>query len=277
MRYIVDHDLHIHSKISPCSRDDRQCKEAILAYGLTNRFKLVGVTDHFWDLNVDYGDAPGWLDVGEERWRSILPLPQSKECRFLFGAEVDMNRHQTIGICERTLGMMDYTLISTGHLHLKNFVTDVSKFPRTPEFVKEYYLGRLKAFLAHEEYPFERMGMTHFHSCIIGEDKLVQTLGLFSDEELEELFADAARKGVGVELNAESIPNNPEVLEAVLRPYQIAKNQGCKFYLAGDAHHPEAFRITKEMFEHWVDLLGLQESDKWPFVTEQIEKLSAEN
>ena len=74
MRYQIDHDLHIHSQISPCSRDARQTKEAILAYGLTNHYKLLGVTDHFWDLQVDFGDAPGWTDVGEAKWAVLESL-----------------------------------------------------------------------------------------------------------------------------------------------------------------------------------------------------------
>ena len=269
MRYVIDHDLHIHSQISPCSRDDRQTTAAILAYGLTNGYRLVGVTDHFWDLNVDYGDAPGWLDVGNELWASVLPLPQSDKCRFLFGAEVDMNRRDTIGISLPTLKTMDYCLISTGHLHLSGFVTDPACFPRTPAFVKEYYLHRLQTLLTHTELPLRRMGMTHFTSCLIGSDKLAQTLALFSDDELAALFAKAAAVGMGVELNACALPADGSLLDDVLRPYQIAKNQGCGFYLASDAHHPEGFVNAKAAFEKWVDLLGLTETDKWEFVKEQ--------
>ena len=58
MKYQIDHDLHIHSQISPCSRDENQTKEAIFAYGMTLGLKLLCVTDHFWDLQVDFKGYP---------------------------------------------------------------------------------------------------------------------------------------------------------------------------------------------------------------------------
>ncbi len=41
MRYVLDHDLHIHTHLSPCSADDRQTPAAILAYGLSSGFRLL--------------------------------------------------------------------------------------------------------------------------------------------------------------------------------------------------------------------------------------------
>ena len=40
MRFVPDHDLHIHTQLSPCSRDARQTPEAILSYGITAGMKL---------------------------------------------------------------------------------------------------------------------------------------------------------------------------------------------------------------------------------------------
>lgn len=52
MRYVVDHDLHIHSRLSSCSRDPEQTCENILEYAKANDFKQVCLTDHFWDMAV---------------------------------------------------------------------------------------------------------------------------------------------------------------------------------------------------------------------------------
>lgn len=272
MRYTVDHDLHIHTRISPCSSDERQTSNALLSYGLTNGFSLIGVSDHFWDLSVDWQDSPGWLDVGNEKWLSVLPLPQSKNCRFLFGAEVDMNRRDTVGISSDALAKTDYCLISVGHLHLAGFVTDPADMPRTPEFVHRYYLHRLNVLLAREDLPFERLGLTHFTSCLIENDRLAETLALFTDDELTDLFGRVARRGMGVELNAESLPADPALREVVLRPFRIAREQGCGFYLGGDAHHPENFAHTRRQFEAWVDLLDLTEDNKWTFVRQYVSR-----
>ena len=56
MRFKFDSDLHIHSKISLCSGDERQTGERILQYAKDNGLKTVCITDHFWDENVAFGD-----------------------------------------------------------------------------------------------------------------------------------------------------------------------------------------------------------------------------
>lgn len=50
-----------------------------------------------------------------------------------------------------------------------------------------------------------------------------------------------------------------------MRPYRIAKDCGCKFYLGSDAHHPDELEIAKKQFERMIDLLKLEESDKFDF------------
>ena len=52
MRFIIDHDLHIHTNLSPCSSDVGQTAEAIFAYAKANGLKYVCITDHFWDGSV---------------------------------------------------------------------------------------------------------------------------------------------------------------------------------------------------------------------------------
>ena len=54
----------------------------------------------------------------------------------------------------------------------------------------------------------------------------------------------------------------PAVTEIVLRPYRIAKACGCKFYCGSDAHTPKDFEMVKR-FERAIDLLQLEEKDKW--------------
>jgi histidinol phosphatase-like PHP family hydrolase len=62
---------------------------------------------------------------------------------------------------------------------------------------------------------------------------------------------------------------NDKQLETVLHPYRIAKEVGCKFYLGGDAHHPEAFGENLKKFNKIIDLLDLHEKDKWDFIIKQ--------
>ena len=53
--------------------------------------------------------------------------------------------------------------------------------------------------------------------------------------------------------------------DTVLRMFRIAKDCGCKFYLGSDAHHPRDFQNVRTIFARAIDLLGLQESDKFRF------------
>ena len=48
MRYIVDHDLHIHTQLSLCSGHPEQTKETILKYGIDNGLTTLCLTDHMW-------------------------------------------------------------------------------------------------------------------------------------------------------------------------------------------------------------------------------------
>ena len=52
MRYIADHDFHIHSTISPCCHDENQIPENILKYAKENGLKKICLTNHLWDEKV---------------------------------------------------------------------------------------------------------------------------------------------------------------------------------------------------------------------------------
>lgn len=50
----VDHDLHIHSRVSPCAgpEGDTQLPENILKYVEKNKFHTICLTDHYRDETV---------------------------------------------------------------------------------------------------------------------------------------------------------------------------------------------------------------------------------
>lgn len=265
MKYVIDHDLHIHSQISPCSNDPLQNKESIFAYGKRLGLKLLCVTDHFWDLNIDFQGYPGWVDVGNEKLKSILPLPQDKQCRFLMGAEVDMNAAEILGIDNTLLKELDFCILSLGHLWLKGFTVPADIPPLDPQTKKAIYQKRLLLLLRRNDLDFRKIGLGHFTT---GFEK--EALALFTNEEYKEIFSLAAQKGVGVELNFNSYTEDTETLAEIVRPYQIAKEVGCKFYLASDAHHPANFIGAYKKFQGMINALDLQEDNKWDFVKKQI-------
>jgi histidinol phosphatase-like PHP family hydrolase len=85
-------------------------------------------------------------------------------------------------------------------------------------------------------------------------------LDLIPDAELMRVFKKAAEVGVGIELNYYDIRN---ATESTLRPFRIAKAQGCRFYLGSDAHHPRDLDPAIAGFENVIDRLGLTEDDKF--------------
>jgi histidinol phosphatase-like PHP family hydrolase len=77
------------------------------------------------------------------------------------------------------------------------------------------------------------------------------------------IFSECAKKGVGIELNMKTIFTSDDEKNTLLRPYFIAKECGCKFYMGSDAHKVEALKSAKGNFENIVTLLDLKEEDKF--------------
>ena len=91
----------------------------------------------------------------------------------------------------------------------------------------------------------------------------MKTFDSLGEEELRQVFAKAAKVGAGIEINSDDMKFKPEECETILRPYRIAKEVGCKFYMGSDAHRPSALEEAKEVYERIIDLLGLKEDDKF--------------
>jgi hypothetical protein len=120
--------------------------------------------------------------------------------------------------------------------------------------------------------------MAHPVCSLICKDDPFRVLDIITDREYEQVWGRVAKCGMGVELNMWTEINTygPKELECILRPLRIAKAMGCKFYMGGDAHHPDDFAgtLSKKM-NPLIDLLGLEESDKLPFIPETIARFRA--
>ena len=258
MRYIFDNDLHIHSELSLCSNDPEQSAEAILRYAEDNSLKTICLTDHFWDASVS--GASDWYKKQDYKHISrALPLPQSDGIRFLFGCETELDRNLTLGIAPDNFDKFDFIIIPTTHLHMSGFTC------RGDENAAEragLYIKRLDAVL-DMELPFEKIGIAHLTCGLIYTGHHKEVLGLISDSEFHRLFAKAAKKRVGIELNFDSLSLTDADREQNLRPYRIALEEGCKFYFGSDAHHPAGLAAEKANAENIIDLLGLTEDDKF--------------
>lgn len=260
MRYIVDHDLHIHSWYSPCSRDPEQTTERILRHAVDSGFKTICLTDHFWDSAVPC-ENNGWSNNNYEKNSVVLPLPRAEGVRYLFGCEADMNRLDVIGITPETCEKFDFVIVPTNHLHMTGFTADPSL--STIEDFRESYLKRLNILLA-SDLPLRKVGIAHLTCHLAYKTDPLTFYDGFSREVWEDIFRRAAAAGCGIELNFNAAElDTDQKREVFLRPYRVAKEQGCRFYFGSDAHHPAGLLKAKANFEQIVDLLNLTEDDKY--------------
>ena len=267
MRYIVDHDLHIHSFGSMCSKDPEQTPERILQYAADEGLTTVGLSDHFWDETVpmprggwgpDFYTSQNWPHI-----RQQLPLPQREGIRFLFGAEVDMTLDGTVGVSDQRLAQMDFVLISISHFHCTDF-TIRAEDAATAEGKARVLLDKLEELLARP-LPWHKVGLAH----LVGQkvsggdpDFHCEVLRLVQGERLTALFKKAAALGVGIELNTATFGFGSEAeREVVTGFYAHAKACGCKFFFGSDAHSRDRFPTHRGLAQAMADALELTEAD----------------
>ena len=263
MKYVWDHDYHIHSKISKCSGDPEQTTERILQYAEENGLSQICLTDHFWDETVE--GASDWYRPQNYEWISAAkPLPQSAKVRFLFGCETELDRFMTLGLALSLFERVDFVIIPTTHLHMRGFTITEEEGKVLANRAKAW-ITRLDGLL-DMPLPFHKIGIAHLTSGLIAassREDYLSVLEMIPSEEMERLFKKAAAVGAGIELNSDDMKFADEEADIVLRPYRIAKQCGCKFYCGSDAHHPKVFEVTGARFARAIDLLGLQECDKF--------------
>ncbi len=266
MKYVVDHDYHIHTKLSTCSNDPEQTAERLLKYALDNGLKRICVTDHYWDREIE--GATNWYRVQDFDWiSSILPLPQAEGVEFLFGAETEFSKENKIGMPVSRFDSFDFVIIPTTHMHITGLTVteEDANSEDTNRIRAELWIKKLDALL-DLDLPFHKIGIAHLACPLINKkspEDYLDVLQRIPTEEMERVFAKAAEKGCGIELNQSDIRKMKLEPEIVGRMFRVARQQGCKFYLGSDAHHPNSLDSAKENFEYAVDLLGLEESDKF--------------
>ncbi len=264
VKFVIDHDFHIHSALSLCSNDPEQNTERILAYGKQNGMKRICLTDHYWDESVSgMEDFFFYRDQNTAYVRRSLPLPQSEECEFLFGCETDIAADGRIGISPERYDEFDFIIVPTTHMHLIPYTYPSD---RTENMLRARdYVLRFESLL-RADLPFRKTGLAHMTCCLIHKENraYLDVLNMIPDQDFADLFAESAKLGLGIELNiARHELLDAEVRDTILRPYFIAKEKGCRFYLGSDAHHPNGLDGAMKRFHAMVDLLDLSEKDKF--------------
>lgn len=248
--------------LSSCSRDEQQNPERILQYAKDNGLREIVITDHFWDRLIS--GASKWYAPQDYEWiKKNLPLPKADGVHFLFGAETEMKHDFTIGISSTPLSELDFIIVPTTHLNDTGFGVS-EELATSPEGRAKTWIMKLEALLS-KPLPFHKMGVAHLACGLIAKKRedYLSVLELLPESELNRLFKKAAEVGIGVEINSYDMNFDEHEAKIILRPFEIAKRCGCKFYLGSDAHHPDALDGAKDIFLRAIDYLELKESDKF--------------
>lgn len=266
MRFVIDHDMHIHSGLSLCSGDPTQNPASILAYGKRNGLKTLVLTDHYWDEDVKKEPFEFYDVHNTAHIAPALPLPQAEGMRFLFGVETDMDKYGTIGVAKEHFDRFAFVIVPHTHLHMDGFTIDAidDNVPARARLWVSRFEMLLKA-----DIPFHKVGLAHMTCSLMAPRNKrdhIDALNMISDTAMTDLFKEAAKVGMGIELNfphQEYVDQGEFAVESHLRPYRIAKDAGCKFYFGSDAHHEKGLVEAPANFNAIVDALDLQEEDKF--------------
>ena len=268
-KYRLDHDLHIHSVLSVCSGDERQTPEAILAYGKRNGYHTLCLTDHCWVETVKSRYATDfytWQPTERINRAKPLPVDPDGKCRFLFGLETDMDMDGVIGVDEAHYDDFDFIVVPTTHLNFPGFTFD----PATEDSFEGRAAAWVRRFDAvnHSTLPGGKTGIAHLTCGLLGRERedVLKIFPLISDAEMGRLFTAAKEKNYGIELNFVIEQFEGKDRDIILRPYKIAKECGCKFYMGSDGHTPEELKNGEMRFPMYVEAFSLTEDDKYDLV-----------
>lgn len=266
MRYVVDHDLHIHSFLSACSRNPEQNPERMVRYARENGLKMVCVTDHFWDEDQGSG-APCYGEENvfdKKKW--LGEIPQQEDVRFLFGVETELDRNMRLGLSREHFDAVDFAVIPTTHLNMVGLTVNRTEGDSTQKRAN-LWIKRLEAVL-NMDIPFHKVGIAHLTCRTFAywsRETELESYRKIPEIEIFRLMERAKEVGVGIEINSCSMIYTPEEEGDILRIYRIAKECGCQFYCGSDAHHPQELDRAMGLFQKAVDALDLKESDKFLF------------
>ena len=229
-------------------------------YAKRYNLHTVCLTDHYWDRTVP-GPSDWYAPQDYDHVIQSKPLPQAVGHSFLFGCETE---YRVDGILGMPLSRMDdfsFVIIPTTHMHMSGF-TIAPEDKDCNERRAAAWVRRLEGVL-DMNLPFHKIGIAHLACHLINKQGHLDVLDRIPTEELERVFKKAALRGCGIELNAFDFGFADEDAERVVRIFRVAREQGCKFYLGSDAHHPDQLDGAIPRFQRAIDLLELTEDDKF--------------
>lgn len=258
--FSVMHDLHCHSTLSACCKDETCTAEAVFAQGKALGYDTLCLTNHLWDSAVP-GASSWYAPQNIEHVLQHKHFANVPGMRCLYGCETDYTGGGHLGLAKEHFDLFDFVVIPPNHMHMKGFVRpeDVT----TPEQMASLFTQRLDE-ISQLDIPMEKVGIAHL-TCplLFREGKVCDVIRLMDEEKLHEIFSRFATRGTVIELNSHSFAELDEDPDTTLRLYRIAKEEGCKFYCSSDSHTLEGYKLMMPILRRVADLLELTEDDRY--------------
>ena len=235
-------DFHTHTNISACGAPDNTLQ--VLIDGLCtgdDGLRVLGVSNHLWDSDVP-GASPWYAPQNVPHVLTVrqeLEQAETHGTRILIGAEVEFSADCRVAITEEHAKLFDYLLITSNHLHMKDFIIPASV--KDPDEVRSVLITRFKA-AAKVDLPV-KCGLCHPFVPFSFKDDEYEIISGISDEVYGECFELAAKNGKSIEIHSAAL--NPHLplneygfCEEYARMLRIAGESGCTFHIGSDVHKP---------------------------------------
>ena len=258
--FSLKHDLHCHSTLSSCCKDEACTTEAVFKQAKALGYDTFCLTDHLWDNAVP--GASAWYApqdiahvLSHKQYGSVPGM------RCLYGCETEYVGGGRLGLAREHFDLFDFVVIPPNHMHMKGFVRPENV--TEPEQMAALFTQRLDE-ISQLDIPMEKVGIAHL-TCplLFREGKVCDVVRLMNEEKLHEIFARFAARGAGIELNQGSFKEMAEDPDNTLRLYRIAKEEGCKFYCSSDSHSLAGYLTMESRLAPVAEALCLTENNRY--------------
>lgn len=241
-------DLHIHTSLSSCCSDRRMNPTEILDVAAKLNLHIIGFANHMWDSFIRGGSD--WYEI--QNVSHVLSIreqiPQNtRGVHVLVGCETEYLGGGIIGISPEAADLFDYILIPATHFHMTDFVA-----PQMND-CREIALLMKKRFDEIIDLKIKNSGIAHPFLPFGYFDKVEEILHNLGDDALYDSFYKAAKAEISIEITTKffsTLYENPKFTwpdELFIRVLSIAKEAGCKFHLASDAHNFEHIGLVARL------------------------------
>lgn len=258
-------DLHIHTPLSRCCRDDRQTPGSVIEELASLGVRRIAFTDHVW---LNPAADPGSFYRTQRSDHAIRVLKTTMHTgvwplEVLVGCEADMISPDTFGITPEECLAFDVVLLASSHFHLDGVESPPEKTPAgVARHLARFFLAAARSgiadILTHPLIPFGFL------------EQADRILDVFSESELFDMLAIAAQKGAAIEINGGILAEWQKYSlrrESLVRIFSIAKAAGCVFSCGSDAHSFDVYRERYRLIGEYCREAGLSYADWSPWMT----------